>query len=168
MARFSEGNAEQQQGHAFRKGRIMEMRKARIPMPEIAAEFGISPQYAYKLYNEALSEYPTQQVEAYRREELDLTDAAVRSLLDIANGKKEERTKWVKGELITYDYWPTFKDRIEAWATIGRWSEHKMKITGGYAPEKIMFTNESVQAEIQRLMALIDAEMAQETLAIEP
>lgn len=168
MARFSEGNPEQEQGHAFRKARIVEMRKKRIPMTECAAEFGISVQYAYKIYREAISEYPSQMVEEYRREELDLTDTAVRGLLDIANGKSEERTKWVKGEPVTYEYIPTFKDRIEAWAVIGRWSEHKMKITGGYAPEKIMFTNESVTAEIERLMQLIEAESASETLAIEP
>lgn len=143
---------EQQQGEAYRAGRILEMRRQRIPMDQCAAEFGITVSYAHKIYKKALAEYPSQAADEYRAEEMALADSAVRSLLSIANGHHEVRTKYVNGKPVEYDYYPTFKDRIEAWTAIGKWSEHKAKITGIYAPTQIQFSVESIQAEIDRLM----------------
>lgn len=149
---------EQEQGKAYRAGRILAMRKERIPMEECAAEFGISVSHAYRVYKEALAEYPSQNAEEYRHEELLLVDEAVRTLLPIARGHHEVRTKWTSKGPVEYDYYPSYKDRIEAWNSIAKWSERKAKLTGIDAPTQIQFTAESVQAEIERLLALMEQE----------
>lgn len=152
---------EQEQGYAYRAGKILEMRRNRIPMEECAAEFGISVSYAHRIYKKALAEYPTQHAEEYRAEELQLVDEAVHSLLAIARGHHEVRTKWLKSGPVEYDYYPTYKDRIEAWNAIQKWSETKRKLTGIDAPTQIQFTTESIQAEVARLLKLIEEEEQQ-------
>lgn len=152
---------EQEQGNQYRAARILAMRKDRFTWQECADEFGISIAYAHRIYNKALADIPTQHAEEYRAEELQLVDEAVHSLLAIARGHHEVRTKWLKSGPVEYDYYPTYKDRIEAWNAIQKWSETKRKLTGIDAPTQIQFTTESIQAEVARLMRLIEEEEQQ-------
>lgn len=138
--------------------RILPMRRDRHRWADIAVELQLSVRRCQEIYKQALTEFPSQMAEEYRVEELNLADDAVNGLLSIARGDPTVRTKVLKdGSVQQYEYWPSFKDQIEAWTAIQRWSEHKAKITGIYAPIQIQFTPEAIQQEIDNLIKQMEA-----------
>jgi hypothetical protein len=154
---------EEQQKWASDAARILPMRKDRMRWSDIAVEMQLSQRRCQEIYKQALTEFPSQMADEYRTEELDLADDAVHGLLSIAKGDPTVRTKVMKdGSIQQYEIWPSFKDQIEAWAAIGRWSEHKAKIVGIYAPIQIQFTPEAIQQEIDNLMKQIEIMEAKE------
>lgn len=124
---------------AERKARIVELRRQRRQWDAIGAEFDISAQRAYQLYQQALTERPNLQVDEHRAEETELIDLAVRRLMAIAvDGSVSPRTK------------------VEAWGTIRSWCERKAKLLGLDAPTVHQhLTMDAIDAEIAQLDGIL-------------
>jgi hypothetical protein len=89
-----------------------------------------------QLLAKAYREWPAADLEAIRAEELDLIDAAIRSLLRLARNQSRPRYS------------------IDAWTEIRGWAERKARLLGLDAPTRHrvqVITEDDVDAEIQRL-----------------
>lgn len=86
---------------AERMRQIVELRRRRVPVSEIAAQLGITPGRVSQIYSDALRELPAASVAEHRAEETALADDAVRALLGIAGSDKASP-----------------RTRVEAWSSI--------------------------------------------------
>ncbi|MGH7743293.1 MAG: hypothetical protein ACREQ5_00525 [Candidatus Dormibacteria bacterium] len=129
-----------------RRERIIKMRRARLTWDAIGKREGISGQMVGRIYQEALAEIPIHQIDEHRAEEMDLIDLATNRLMALAA-----------------DTTVTPRTRIEAWNSICRWAEHKAKLLGLLAPQKVqVMSMDALDAEIAELKAI---KRAEETLA---
>jgi hypothetical protein len=140
------------------KARIVQMRSRRMPWAEIAAEVGHSVNWTRILYQRALAEIPALHVEELRNEELTLIDDGVNNLLPIARG--EAKLVWSDKLQKEIEWAPGFKERIEAWNAILKFSERKAKMMGLDAPQQYTITIDTIQAEIDRLVKALAIEEA--------
>jgi hypothetical protein len=131
----------QKQDRSRKLGRVAELRRNRMPFHEIAKvinrEFGgsCSKQYAWELYQQVLTEYPSSQVDELRTEQQILIDDAIQNLLTIAMSEQESG-----------------RTRVEAWNSIRGWLEQQAKVFGLNAPIKSeVLTLSQVDMEIMKL-----------------
>jgi hypothetical protein len=130
-----------------RKGRIVELRRTRMPWDAIGAVFDISAQRAYQIYKQACSDYPNLQVNEHREEQRELADRAVNALLAIAESE---------------DPGVSWRTRVEAWNSIRGWCEHQSKLLALYAPvrkEVTVLTEDAVDAALRKLAEDHDAKV---------
>lgn len=123
---------------AERLAEVVRLRRQRFTQDQIARQLGISQPRVSQLLAMAYREMPAADLEAIRAEELDLIDAAIRSLLRLAHN--DRRPRYV----------------IDAWAEIRGWSERKAKLLGLDAPTKHrvdVLTADDVEAMIAQLEA---------------
>lgn len=112
---------------------IVELRRKRVPIQEIADMLGVTPGRISQLYSQALRDIPAPAVAEHRAEEIALSDDATRALLVLAADR---------------DVSP--RTRIEAWTSARGWAEHKARLLGLNAPVKLE-VSDAVDAELQRL-----------------
>lgn len=120
---------------ADRIKRIVELRRQRVPVHEIADMLGVTPGRISQLYSQALRDIPAPAVAEHRAEEIALADDATRSLLLLAGDR---------------DVSP--RTRIEAWSSARGWAEHKARLLGLNTPVKLE-VSDAVDAELERLAA---------------
>jgi hypothetical protein len=120
---------------AERIRQIIELRRQRVPVHEIAERFGVTPGRISQLYGQALREIPAASVEMHRAEEIALADDATRALLQLAG-----------------DDDVTPRTRIEAWTSARGWAEHKARVIGLNAPTKVE-VSDGADADIRAVAA---------------
>jgi predicted transcriptional regulator len=114
---------------------IVDLRRRRVPLSEIADQLGITPARVSQIYTQTLREIPAQSVAEHRAEEVQLADDAAAALMVIAR-----------------DDGISPRTRVEAWNSLRGWSEHKSRILGINAPVKLE-VDHSVDADIERFVA---------------
>ncbi len=92
---------------------VLQLRRRRIPIDDIAKHLGVTRQRAWEIYREALAATPVTQHAENLAEEIALADDAVRDLLAIA--RSHDRSA---------------RTSVEAWNSIRGWSEHKSRLLG--------------------------------------
>lgn len=134
---------------AYRRGRVVDLRRQRLSWDQIGAELGVTKQRAHQIYQAALNEYPVSKLGEHRQEEAELIDRAVRELLAIASAPTDSVDQ-ATGKAVSA------RTRVEAWQAIRGWSEHRAKLFGLLAPTKSqvdVVTHDSLTREMERLAA---------------
>jgi hypothetical protein len=142
------------------KATIVSMRAKRETWAAIAAEVGHSVNWTRILYQRALAEIPALHVEELRAEELTLIDDGVANLMPIALGTP--KSIWSDKLQKEIEWAPGFKERIEAWTAILKFSERKAKMMGLDAPQQHTITIDNIQAEIDKLTEALAIQEANE------
>jgi hypothetical protein len=131
---------------AERRAYVVQRRAERVPFAIIGAELGVSAQRAHQLWRAALAAIPAAAVAEHRAEEIHLSDIATTELLAIAR-----------------DTSAPHRTRVEAWHALRGWSEHRTRLLGLAAPNRLtveVLTNDVVEraiAQLERDIAALDA-----------
>lgn len=142
----------------YRRGRVVELRRADTPWDVIADELGVSKQRAHQIYMDALKDYPKSQVGEHRHEEAEVVDWATRKLRAIIDADEPDPAT---GKHVSA------RTRIEALSALKGWREHRARLYGIYAPTKSsveVITKDAFAADLERMAAelgdsdVIDAE----------
>jgi hypothetical protein len=117
-----------------RAAAIVELRRQRVAVIDIAAQFSISPSRVSQIYMQTLREIPAMAVAELRAEDAVLIDDAINDLLEIARDHTRPRTA------------------VEAWTSIRGFMERRGRMMGSDAPSRIEVSDATDQA-IRKLAA---------------
>lgn len=121
---------------AYKKKRIIELRRKRWSFQEIADELGLSYITVYRHYQEVCRKIPAAELEMHRKEMLAQLDEAEKAVLQVLYGKNYKVS--ATGKIVSFGGKPVLDPdvKLKAAATLVRIQERKARLLGADAEQK--------------------------------